>query len=196
MTYSTSYSQSNFWIHGMYICISMDTHALVFSAQNSTTKWWPINQPWWWRQQGLWNVGKLPDNMALLMMEAARPSETLANFYQTTWRYNPKDSHLCSHCRENLKSYWTLIYIDINTPCAELPSTAWFRSRPRAAETLMCDPSRAVQWSAVFLTVPCTSTRFVWQEIVKTQLSHFTWSKILIIILCVQNAKIVIWNPT
>jgi hypothetical protein len=31
-----------------------------------------------------------------LMMEAARTSETLINFYQTTRRYNPEDSHLCS----------------------------------------------------------------------------------------------------
>jgi hypothetical protein len=31
-----------------------------------------------------------------LMMEAARTSETLANFYQTTRRYNPEDSHLRS----------------------------------------------------------------------------------------------------
>jgi hypothetical protein len=28
------------------------------------------------------------------MMEAARASETLVNFYQTTLRYNPEDSHL------------------------------------------------------------------------------------------------------
>jgi hypothetical protein len=39
------------------------------------------------------------------MMEAARTSETLVNFYQTTWRYNPEDSHLHSHRHENLKSY-------------------------------------------------------------------------------------------
>jgi hypothetical protein len=39
------------------------------------------------------------------MMEAARTSETLVNFYQTTRRYNPKDSHLRTHHRENLKSY-------------------------------------------------------------------------------------------
>jgi hypothetical protein len=31
------------------------------------------------------------------MMEAARSSETLVNFYQTTWRYNPEDSHLQLH---------------------------------------------------------------------------------------------------
>jgi hypothetical protein len=41
-----------------------------------------------------------------LMMEAARSSETLVNFYQTTRRYNPEDSHLCTNRRENLKSYW------------------------------------------------------------------------------------------
>jgi hypothetical protein len=28
------------------------------------------------------------------MTEAARTSETLVNFYQTTRRYNPEDSHL------------------------------------------------------------------------------------------------------
>jgi hypothetical protein len=28
------------------------------------------------------------------MMEAARSSETLVNFYQTTRRYKPQDSHL------------------------------------------------------------------------------------------------------
>jgi hypothetical protein len=38
-------------------------------------------------------------------MEAARTSETLVNFYQTTRRYNPEDSHLLTHRRENLKSY-------------------------------------------------------------------------------------------
>jgi hypothetical protein len=40
-----------------------------------------------------------------LMMEAASTSETLVNFYQTTRRYNPDDSHLRTHRCENLKSY-------------------------------------------------------------------------------------------
>jgi hypothetical protein len=31
------------------------------------------------------------------MMEAARTSETLVNFYQTLQRYNPEDSHLRTH---------------------------------------------------------------------------------------------------
>jgi hypothetical protein len=39
------------------------------------------------------------------MMEAARTSETLVNFYQTTRRYNPEDSYLRAHRRENFKSY-------------------------------------------------------------------------------------------
>jgi hypothetical protein len=38
-------------------------------------------------------------------MEAARTSETLVNFYQTSRRYNPEDSHLRTHRRENFKSY-------------------------------------------------------------------------------------------
>jgi hypothetical protein len=44
-------------------------------------------------------------SLIALMMEAARTSETLANFYQTTRRYNPEDSHLRPHRCENLKSY-------------------------------------------------------------------------------------------
>jgi hypothetical protein len=32
--------------------------------------------------------------MITLMIEAARTSETLVNFYQTTQHYNPEDRHL------------------------------------------------------------------------------------------------------
>jgi hypothetical protein len=39
-----------------------------------------------------------------LMMEAARASETLVNFYQTTRHYNPENSHLRTYRRENFKS--------------------------------------------------------------------------------------------
>jgi hypothetical protein len=45
-----------------------------------------------------------------LMMEAARTSETLVNFYQTTRRYNPEDSHLRTHRRENLKPYRVIVF--------------------------------------------------------------------------------------
>jgi hypothetical protein len=46
-----------------------------------------------------------------LIMEAARTSETSVNFYQTTQRYNPEDSHLHTHRRENLKSYLVLFLV-------------------------------------------------------------------------------------
>jgi hypothetical protein len=38
------------------------------------------------------------------MMQAASTSETSVNFYQTTRRYNPEDSYLHTHRRENVKS--------------------------------------------------------------------------------------------
>jgi hypothetical protein len=44
------------------------------------------------------------NSLIALMMEAARTSETLVNFYHTTQRYNPEDSHLRTHRCENLKS--------------------------------------------------------------------------------------------
>jgi hypothetical protein len=40
------------------------------------------------------HVNKLAIAISALMMEAARTSETLVNFYQTTRRYNPEDSQL------------------------------------------------------------------------------------------------------
>jgi hypothetical protein len=43
--------------------------------------------------------------MIALMMDAARSSETLVNFYQNRRRYNPEDSHLRTNHRDNLKSY-------------------------------------------------------------------------------------------
>jgi hypothetical protein len=46
-------------------------------------------------------------------MEAARTSETLVNFYQTTRCYNPEDSNLHTHRRENLKSYLHSFYLCI-----------------------------------------------------------------------------------
>jgi hypothetical protein len=46
-----------------------------------------------------------------MMMEAARTAETLVNFYQTTRRYNPEDSHLRTHRRENFKSYFEIYVV-------------------------------------------------------------------------------------
>jgi hypothetical protein len=44
----------------------------------------------------------IPD---LVELQEARTSETVVNFYQTTRRYNPEDSHLRTYRHENLKSY-------------------------------------------------------------------------------------------
>jgi hypothetical protein len=43
------------------------------------------------------------------MMKAAGTSETLVNFYQTTRRNNPEDSHLHTRRRKNLKSHKKII---------------------------------------------------------------------------------------
>jgi hypothetical protein len=50
-------------------------------------------------------VGNITGSLFALMMEATRTSETLVNFYQTTQRYSPEDSHLRTDRCENLKSY-------------------------------------------------------------------------------------------
>jgi hypothetical protein len=40
-----------------------------------------------------------------LMMDATSTSETSVNYYQTTRRNNPEDSHLLTRRRENLKCH-------------------------------------------------------------------------------------------
>jgi hypothetical protein len=56
-----------------------------------------------------WKFTKVSEDLSAsiirAMMEAARYSETLVNFYQTTRLYNPEDSHLRTNRRKNLKSY-------------------------------------------------------------------------------------------
>jgi hypothetical protein len=51
----------------------------------------------------------LAASIIALMMEAASSSETSVNSYQTTQRDNPKESHLHTRSRENLKSHFTRI---------------------------------------------------------------------------------------
>jgi hypothetical protein len=43
-------------------------------------------------------ISQTVSTRAAMMMEVARTSETLVNFYQTTRRYNPEDSHLHLSC--------------------------------------------------------------------------------------------------
>jgi hypothetical protein len=43
--------------------------------------------------------------LVIALMETASTSETSVNFYQTTRRYNPENSHLHTRRREYLKSY-------------------------------------------------------------------------------------------
>jgi hypothetical protein len=50
--------------------------------------------------------------MIALIMLAARSSETLVNFYQTTRYYITEDSHLRTNGRDNLKSYLVLVIFD------------------------------------------------------------------------------------
>jgi hypothetical protein len=44
-------------------------------------------------------------HQVIALMEAVSIYETSANFYQTTLRSIPEDSHLLVRCRENLKSH-------------------------------------------------------------------------------------------
>jgi hypothetical protein len=45
--------------------------------------------------------------MLLTLIMAIQISEMLVNLYQSAWHYNPEDSHIHTHCCENLKSYLT-----------------------------------------------------------------------------------------
>jgi hypothetical protein len=62
-------------------------------------------------------------------INAARTSETLVNFYQTTRCYNPEDSNLHTHRRENLKSYF------INLKSAYLPGGSMKNSEFRTSNS-------------------------------------------------------------
>jgi hypothetical protein len=76
------------------------------------------------------------------MMEAARTSETLVNFYQTTRCCNPEDSNLHTHRRENLKSYITEIFLDFTTFRKRRDATS--KSAVKSNISSACKPDRAV----------------------------------------------------
>jgi hypothetical protein len=58
------------------------------------------------------------------MKEAVSTSEKSVNFYQTTWRNIPEESHLHTHRRENLKSHTTYLLVDYTTsPMLQIAET-------------------------------------------------------------------------
>jgi hypothetical protein len=74
-----------------------NTNVILKGIQYEDVNWIQEAQDTAWFWGRMWTIA--------LMMEAARTSETLVNFYQSTRRYNPEDSHLHTRSRENLKSY-------------------------------------------------------------------------------------------
>jgi hypothetical protein len=55
-----------------------------------------------------------PCRLVVLLVQAPSTSETSVNFYQTTRRNNPEDSHLHTCRRENLKSHCLSTFHSIN----------------------------------------------------------------------------------
>jgi hypothetical protein len=60
------------------------------------------------------------------MMEATSTFETSENFYQTTRRYNPEDSHIHTRRRENLKSYLVSAPFPATPPNPSVPFAFYF----------------------------------------------------------------------
>jgi hypothetical protein len=75
------------------------------------------------------------------MMEAASTSEMSVNFCQTTWCYNPEDSHLRTHCHKNLKSYLVNLYGE---------ATLHYVWRFKALITLMMEAASTSEMSVNF----------------------------------------------
>jgi hypothetical protein len=57
---------------------------------------------------------------ACCLHQGDETSETSANFYQTTRRYNPEDRHLHTRRRENLKSHQKLFFETIGQSQIEM----------------------------------------------------------------------------
>jgi hypothetical protein len=62
--------------------------------------------------------------MVMFTMQAVRTYEALVKLRQSARRYNPEDSHLHPHSRENLKSYRVILpssisFINTNTQAKE-----------------------------------------------------------------------------
>jgi hypothetical protein len=79
-----------YWLHyhrpddrGSKHLWNVDQFPLDYTAQHPRRQWFSYSSPW---------DPELP--LIVLMMEAVSTSETSVNFYETTRRNNPKDSHL------------------------------------------------------------------------------------------------------
>jgi hypothetical protein len=67
------------------------------------------------------------------MMEAASTSETSVNFYQTTRRNTPEDSHLHTRRRENLESHYTFFFVKAPKECeSDIIFTEAFTKKKKA----------------------------------------------------------------
>lgn len=69
---------------------------------------------------GSHNLKSIP-RLLIVMLEAARTSDTSENFYQTTWRNIQEDNHFYTLRRGNLKSHmWNYTRLNHNK-CLQLP---------------------------------------------------------------------------
>jgi hypothetical protein len=67
------------------------------------------------------------------MMEAARTSKTLVNFYQTTWRSNPEDSHLQHLTGSSMSAYLCVAFYATLGPLVSLLEHTAVQQQPKIA---------------------------------------------------------------
>jgi hypothetical protein len=76
----------------LYRCVTARIGSQMIQAHTLISHLFNIRRIWS-SQGGQYEDGCLLGWLIALMMERARTSETFVNFYQTTRRYNPEDSH-------------------------------------------------------------------------------------------------------
>jgi hypothetical protein len=125
------------------------------------------------------------DELIALMMEAARTSETSVNFYQTTRRYNPEDSHLtapyCSTVPDTVNSQLYKGGTDMNEHYVLKGTTYCVVSR-RMFENRILIVMGDVSWKLRDIHNKCNSLR---QKEYKIKFHYFN-------LLCAAEASVVI----
>jgi hypothetical protein len=108
----------------------------------------------WWKSK-IWGShgGEYEDGFIALMMEAARTSETLVNFYQTTQCYNPEDSHL-----HGGRYFFQLAYILKQLRLDQKDLSFWARYIVRSMERVNFS---SVMFLRIVLTVLITPEGFL-----------------------------------